>query len=385
MSTSSLRTSPLRKLLLALVVIAIVGLAWFFLWRTPAETLPPPPNPWSGPVPVRVVPATIEDLKVHIKAIGNVAPLNTVTVRSRVDGPLLRLLFNEGQHVNAGDVLLEIDAAPYKVKLDQAEGTLQQTRAQLKNAEDNLALYQRLFTQNSVAKQQLDTQIALVEQWKGTLKTHQAQVDDARLQLSYTKVSAPISGRLGLRRVDVGNLVTANDSTGLVTITQTSPIAALFTIPENQLSAVRRAFIASRDQQQPLTVDAWDRSEQEQLATGILTTLDNQIDSSTGTLRLKAEFANEDDSLFPNQFVNIRLHLSTLENVITIPTDAIQHGSRGTYVYIVDAEQKAVIRTITTGPQEGTRTAVLDGLSEGENVVIEGLDRLTEGRRADIM
>lgn len=385
MSTSSLRTSPLRKLLLALAIIAIVGLAWFFLWRTPAETLPPPPNPWSGPVPVRVVAATAENLKVHIKAIGNVAPLNTVTVRSRVEGPLLRLAFTEGQHVNAGDVLLEIDPAPYKVRLDQAEGTLQQTRAQLKNAEDNLVLYQRLFTQNSVAKQQLDTQIALVEQWKGTLKTHQAQVEDARLQLSYTKIEAPISGRLGLRRVDVGNLVTANDSNGLVTITQTSPIAALFTIPENQLSAVRRAFVASREQEQPLTVDAWDRSEQEQLASGILTTLDNQIDSSTGTLRLKAEFANEDDSLFPNQFVNIRLHLSTLENVITIPTDAIQHGSRGTYVYIVNDEQTAVIRTISTGPQEGARTAVLEGLSGGENVVIEGLDRLTEGRRADIM
>lgn len=385
MSTSSLRTSPLRKLLLALAIIAIVGLAWFFLWRTPAETLPPPPNPWAGPVPVRVVAATAENLKVHIKAIGNVAPLNTVTVRSRVEGPLLRLAFTEGQHVNAGDVLLEIDPAPYKVRLEQAEGTLQQTRAQLKNAEDNLVLYQRLFTQNSVAKQQLDTQIALVEQWKGTLKTHQAQVEDARLQLSYTKIEAPISGRLGLRRVDVGNLVTANDSNGLVTITQTSPIAALFTIPENQLSAVRRAFVASREQEQPLTVDAWDRSEQEQLASGILTTLDNQIDSSTGTLRLKAEFANEDDSLFPNQFVNIRLHLSTLENVITIPTDAIQHGSRGTYVYIVNDEQTAVIRTISTGPQEGARTAVLEGLSGGENVVIEGLDRLTEGRRADIM
>lgn len=385
MPTSSLQTSPLRKLLLALAVIAIVGLAWFFLWRTPAEVLPPPPNPWSGPVPVRVVPASTENLKVHLKAIGNAAPLNTVTVRSRVDGPLLSLQFAEGQHVNTGDLLLAIDPAPYQVKLDQAEGTLQQTRAQLKNAEDNLALYQRLFTQNSVAKQQLDTQIALVEQWKGTLRTHQAQVEDARLQLSYTTIKAPIAGRLGLRRVDVGNLVTANDSAGLVTITQTSPIAAFFTIPENQLTAVRRAFNESREQQHRLTVEAWDRSEQEQLATGVLTTLDNQIDTSTGTLRLKAEFENADDSLFPNQFVNIRLHLNTLDNVITIPTDAIQHGSRGTYVYLVDDEQKAVIRNIVIGPQEGPRTAVLDGLSEGDKVVIEGLDRLTEGRRADIM
>lgn len=377
--------SPLRKLLLAIAVIVVAGLAWFFLWRTPAETLPPPPNPWSGPVPVRISEAAVEDLKVFIKAIGTVTPLNTVTLRSRVDGQLTGLLFDEGQYVKAGDVLAELDPVPYKIRLDQAEGSLQEMRAQLKNAEDDLALYQRLFSQNSVAKQQLDKQIALVEQFKGSLKTHQAQVDDARLQLSYTRIQAPIAGRLGLRRVDVGNLIAANDSNGLVTITQTSPISVVFTIPENQLPAVRRSFVEARQQQTPLGVDAWDRSEQEKLASGILTTLDNQIDSSTGTLRLKAEFENSDDSLFPNQFVNVRLHLTTLNQVVTIPVDAVQHGSRGTYVYVIDDEQKAIIRDLVVGPQEGNRIAVLEGLEAGERVVVEGLDRLTEGRRADIM
>lgn len=377
--------SPLRKLLLAIAVIVVAGLAWFFLWRTPAETLPPPPNPWSGPVPVRISEAAVEDLKVFIKAIGTVTPLNTVTLRSRVDGQLTGLLFDEGQYVKAGDVLAELDPVPYKIRLDQAEGSLQEMRAQLKNAEDDLALYQRLFSQNSVAKQQLDKQIALVEQFKGSLKTHQAQVDDARLQLSYTRIQAPIAGRLGLRRVDAGNLIAANDSNGLVTITQTSPISVVFTIPENQLPAVRRSFVEARQQQTPLGVDAWDRSEQEKLASGILTTLDNQIDSSTGTLRLKAEFENSDDSLFPNQFVNVRLHLTTLNQVVTIPVDAVQHGSRGTYVYVIDDEQKAIIRDLVVGPQEGNRIAVLEGLEAGERVVVEGLDRLTEGRRADIM
>lgn len=383
--TSTLRTSPLRKLLILMTAIAVVGLLWFFLWRSPAETLPPPLSPWAGPVPVRVVPASREDLKVHIKAIGTVSPLNTVTLRSRVDGPLTKVLFDEGQSVKAGDVLIEIDPASYKVKLDQAEGTVQQTRAQLQNAENDLALYQRLFTQNSVAKQQLDTQIALVEQLKGTLKTHQAQADDARLQLSYTRIEAPISGRLGLRRVDAGNLVSANDSNGLVTITQTSPISVLFSIPENQLTAVRRSFNETQQQGNRLTVAAWDRNEQEQLANGVLTTFDNQIDIATGTLRLKAEFENLDDSLFPNQFVNVRLHLATLENVITIPTDAVQHGSKGTYVYVINDENTATIRNLTLGPQDGDRTAVLEGLESDEIVVIEGLDRLSEGRKADIM
>src|SRR5690606_13293575 len=343
------------------------------------------PNPWMSPVPVRTVTATREDLKVHIKAIGTVTPLNTVTVRSRVDGPLVKVPFQEGQQVKAGDLLAEIDPSPFRVRLAQVEGTLQETRAQLKTAEDDLVLYKRLYEQRSIPKQQLDKQQSLVEQLKGTLKNHQAQVDDAKLQLSYTRIEAPITGRLGLRRVDVGNLVNGGDNTGIVTITQTKPIAVSFTVPENQLVAVRAAYAEAGANAEPLAVEAWDRSELQQLATGQLTTLDNQIDPATGTLRLKATFDNADDSLFPNQFVNARLQLKTLSGAVTIPADAVQHGSKGTYVYVLDEEKKARVRMLKLGPVEGDRIAVEEGLAEGEAVVLEGVDRLSDGRQATVL
>lgn len=378
------RLSRGQRWLFAIAAVLVLLLVWFFGLRKPEEKLPPPPNPWMGPTPVHVVKVTKEDLKVHIKAIGSVVPLNTVTVRSRVDGQLLRILFEEGQQVKAGDVLAEIDPATYKVRLAQAEGTLQETRAQLKNAEEDLRLYERLIEQKSIAKQQFDKQQALVEQLRGTLKNHTGQLDDARLQLSYTRITAPITGRLGLRRVDVGNLVKTGDSDGLVTITQTQPIAVSFTIPENQLVAVRGAYMAAEKSASALPVEAWDRSEQSLLATGKLTTLDNQIDASTGTLRMKAQFDNADDSLFPNQFVNTRLHLSTLDGAVTIPIDAVQYGSKGTYVYVVQ-EGKANMRPIKLGSLEGARTSVLEGLTEGEQVVLEGIDRLWEGKDVKVM
>ena len=378
------RLSRGQRWLAAIAFVVVLLLVWFFGFREAADKRPPPPNPWMGPTPVHVVSVTQEDLKVHIKAIGSVVPLNTVTVRSRVEGQLLRVLFDEGQQVKAGDLLAEIDPATYKVRLAQAEGTLQQTRAQLKNAEEDLRLYEQLLTKNSIAKQQFDKQQALVEQWRGTLKNHSAQLDDARLQLSYTRITAPINGRLGLRRVDVGNLVKTGDSEGLVTITQTQPIAVSFTIPENQLMAVRDAYAAAQTGKTQLSVEAWDRSEQQQLASGALTTLDNQIDTATGTLRLKAEFDNSDDRLFPNQFVNARLHLQTLDGALTIPADAVQYGSKGTYVYTV-IDGKAQMRPIKVGALEGDRIAVLDGLKAGEQVVLEGIDRLWPGKDVKVM
>lgn len=377
------RFSRGQRWLLGTVLVVVLLLLWFFVWRSPAEKLPPPPNPWMSPVPVRTVTAVREDLKVHIKAIGTVTPLNTVTVRSRVDGPLTQVSFQEGQRVEAGALLAEIDPAPFRVRLAQVEGTLQETRAQLKTAEEDLVMYKRLFEQRSIPKQQLDKQEALVEQFKGTLKNHQAQVDDAKLQLSYTRIEAPIAGRLGLRRIDVGNMINASSTEGLVSITQTQPIAVMFTIPENQLVAVRQSYRTAAEGEQRLPVEAWDRSEQQQLATGALVTLDNQIDAATGTLRLKAEFANEDDLLFPNQFVNVRLHLQTLSNALTIPVDAVQFGSQGTYVYTIE-DDKAKIRLIKPGPTEGARVAIEDGLEEGEVVVLEGIDRLNEGRAVKI-
>lgn len=379
------RLSRAQYWLLGAVVVVAVLLLWFFVLRTPEESLPPPPSPWAGPVPVRTAVAVREDLQVHIKAIGTVVPLNTVSVRSRADGPITAITFEEGQMVTAGDLLAEIDPAPYRVRLAQAEGTLQQTAAQLQNAEDDFVLYQRLFKQNSIPKQQLDKQQSLVEQLKGTLKNHQAQVDDAKLQLSYTRIEAPITGRLGLRRVDVGNLVNGGDNTGIVTITQTKPIAVSFTVPENQLVAVRAAYAEAGANAEPLAVEAWDRSELQQLATGQLTTLDNQIDPATGTLRLKATFDNADDSLFPNQFVNARLQLKTLSGAVTIPADAVQHGSKGTYVYVLDEEKKARVRMLKLGPVEGDRIAVEEGLAEGEAVVLEGVDRLSDGRQATVL
>jgi len=378
------RLSRKQRWLLSLGLVLVIFLVWFFGFREVEGKRPPPPNPWMGPTPVHVVPVTKNDLKVHIKAIGSATPLNTVTIRSRVAGNLINLHFDEGQLVKTSDLLAEIDPVPYQIKLAQAEGTLQQTRAQLKNAEEDLALYSRLLTQQSIAKQQFDKQQALVEQLRGTLKNHTAQLDDARLQLSYTRITAPISGRTGLRRVDVGNLVSTGDSDGLVTITQTQPIAVVFTIPENQLVAVRKSYADAQNAKGTLPVEAWDRSEQNLLATGKLTTLDNQIDSSTGTLKLKAEFDNLDDSLFPNQFINARLHLQTLGDAMTIPIDAVQYGSKGTYVYLVE-EGKAKMRRITLGALEGDRTAVTEGLKEGEQVVLEGIDRLWDGKDVKVM
>lgn len=378
------RLSRKQRWLLGLGLVLVIFVVWFFGFREPQGKRPPPSNPWMGPTPVHVVPVIKSDLKVHIKAIGSATPLNTVTVRSRVAGNLVNLLFKEGQLVKAGELLAEIDPVPYQIKLAQAEGTLQQTRAQLKNAEEDLALYSRLLTQQSIAKQQYDKQQALVDQLRGTLKNHAAQLDDAHLQLSYTRITAPISGRTGLRRVDVGNLVSTGDSNGLVTITQTQPIAIVFTIPENQLIAVRKAYSEAQTAKGTLPVEAWDRSEQNLVATGQLTTLDNQIDTSTGTLRLKAEFDNLDDSLFPNQFINARLHLQTLGGVATIPIDAVQYGSKGTYVFVIE-EGKAKMRRITLGALEGDRTAVTEGLKEGEQVVLEGIDRLWDGKDVKVM
>jgi multidrug efflux system membrane fusion protein len=338
-------------------------------------------NPWNAPVPVRVIAAGSSDLKVQIKAIGTVTPINTVVLQSRVSGPLLEVLFKEGEKVVAGQLLARIDPAPYQVKLSQAEGTKQQNVAQLLNAEQDLALYQKLKQQNSISAQQFNNQQSLVNQLKGTLKSNQAQIDAAKLELSYTEIKAPISGRLGLRRVDPGNLVQANSADGLVTITQSSPIAVQFTIPETQLAQVREAYRKGV----ALTVEAWDRSEQQQLTSGVLTTLDNQIDLATGTLKLKAEFANQQEELFPNQFVNVRLNVAVQSGAVTIPQDAVQYGSQGTYVYTIDKEQKSQIKMLKLGAVDNGLVAVEEGLAAGDLVVLEGLDRLRPGRQVEVI
>lgn len=370
-----------KAIAVAVVSVLVAGAAW---WLWPSAPTPAAAqrqmNPWAMPVPVRVVAASAADLRVQLKAIGTVTPLNTVVVQSRVTGPLKALHFKEGDTVSAGQLLAEIDAADYQVQLAQAEGQLEQNLAQLKNAESDLALYSKLREQSSISAQQFTNQQALVAQLKGTLRSNQAQIDAAKLQLSYTRIQAPINGRLGLRRVDVGNLVQANNSEGLVTITQSAPINVLFAIPESQLQQVRDALRAG----DTLTVEAWDRAERQLLSQGVLTTLDNQIDTATGTLRLKAEFANTAEELFPNQFVNVRLNVAVRNNAITIPQDAVQYGSAGTYVYTIEQE-KAQITYVTLGPVDNGMVAVESGLVEGTPVVLEGLDRLRPGRAVEMI
>lgn len=330
---------------------------------------------------MHVVPAARGSLDVQIKAIGTVTPLHSVVVRSRVDGELLRVHFNEGSEVEQGALLAEIDPAPYRARLAQAEGQAQQIQAQLANARADLELYEGLWEQDSIARQQLTSQRALVEELQGSLKANTAQVEDARLQLSWTRIVAPIAGRLGLRRIDPGNQVSSGDTEGLVTITQMRPIAVEFSVPEPDVPALRRAMAADGE----LAVQALDRDGRNLLASGRLQTLDSQIDLGTGTLRAKAVFANEDTALFPNQFVNVSLKLQTLSSVITIPSDAVQFGSRGTYVYLVNPEEnRAYSRVITLGASADGRVAVVEGLDEGDLVVLEGLDRLRDGREVVI-
>lgn len=332
-------------------------------------------------VPVKTVAAKEDPLAVYLKSIGTVTPLNTVTVRSRVEGQLVKVAFKEGQKVKRGDLLAEIDPSPYKIKLAQAEGNQKQNQAQLKNAESDLERLKQLFDKTLVTAQELDAAQALVAERRGALAANEAQVQDARLQLAYTRIEAPIDGRLGLRHVDEGNLIRPGDSGGLVVITQTQPIAVLFTVPEVDLQKVLEPLRAGEE----LVAEAWDRNEQNVLAKGILRTVDNQIDIATGTLRLKAEFANDDERLFPNQFVNIRLRVRTIKDAIVIPAAAVQYGSRGTYVYIVNEESKAIIRDVVLGSSDGTWQAVTKGVGAGDQVVLEGLDRLREGRPVQIV
>ncbi|PRB81440.1 efflux RND transporter periplasmic adaptor subunit [Pseudomonas sp. MYb185] len=377
MTDSSPLSARHKRLIGILALLLVLVGIWYLLGRTPPSAQPPQRSPWNQPTPVRVVPVERGSLDVQIRSIGTVTPLNTVTVRSRVDGELTRVLFSEGTEVEQGALLAEIDPQPYRAQLAQAEGLAQQNQAQLANAQADLELYEGLYEQDSIARQQLTSQRALVEELRGTLKTNAAQVEDARLQLSWTRIEAPIAGKLGLRRVDAGNLVSSGDTEGLVSITQMRPIAVEFTVPEPDVPALRRAAASGEE----LAVQALDRSEQLVLGSGRLYTLDNQIDIATGTLRAKALFENEDDELFPNQFVNVRLRLHTLPSVITIPSDAVQFGSRGTYVYVVNPdENKAYTRLVKLGATADGRVAVTEGLEEQELVVLEGLDRLREGR-----
>ena len=379
-----------RWLLSLLVLLLIAGLCWVFWPSSPATKAPGAGKPgggrpgfgaFGGPVPVRVAPATVGDFPLYYKALGTVTATNTVNVRSRVGGELVKINFKEGQRVKAGDLLAEIDPRSYQIALQQAEGTLAQNQAQLKNAQIDLERYKGLFAEDSIAKQTLDTQAALVAQYQGTIKTNQAAVGDARLNLDFTRIRAPISGRLGLRQLDVGNLVAANDTTALVVITQTQPITVVFTLPETELTTVLSRYRSGAQ----LPVQAWDRGDTQQLSVGVLSSLDNQIDTTTGTLKFKAGFENQDVMLFPNQFVNGRLLADTLEDVVLAPSAAMQFGTNGTFAYVMDGDNKVTIRSLKLGASDGDLTVVKEGLAKGERVVLEGTDRLRDGSEVEVV
>jgi multidrug efflux system membrane fusion protein len=326
-------------------------------------------------VPVVAVPATTADVGVLLDGLGSVTPVATVTVRSRIDGQLMRLNFKEGQLVREGDLLAEIDSRAAQVQLSTAEGQLARDQALLKNAQLDLERYRTLFKQDSIAKQQLDTQDALVRQYEATLKVDHASIESARLQLVYSRITAPVSGRIGLRQVDVGNIVRAGDANGIVVITQLQPITVVFSIPEDNLPPVMKKLQSG----ERLTATAFDRAGKTQLAAGMLITADNQIDPATGTVKLKAQFANEDLALFPNQFVNVRLLVDTRRGATVIPGSAVQRGTPGTFVYSVDPATRAVsVRKVTLGPTQGELVSV-EGISPGTLVVVDGADRLREG------
>ena len=374
--------------------------------------------------PVTVAVVRRQDVKVILNGIGNISALNTAVVRTRVEGELKAIRFTEGQMVRAGALLAEVDARSYEIALAQAQSQLAKDQATLKNAQLDLVRYKDLLAKDSIARQQVDTQEALVQQLNATLQSDQAQVDSAKLQLSYTKITAPIGGRLGLKQADLGNTVRPGDANGLVTITQTQPISVVFAMPEANLPQITRRLRgaeraagaaqaasaparpasqaatrpgsgkaggpgkpsnAAAKPAEPLIVEAWDREQRNLLATGRVSTTDNVIDPVTGTIKLKAEFANADGALFPNQFVNVKLQINTLEAALAVPTAAIQRGAIGTFVYVVKPDNTVNMRRVRTGTTEGDSVSVTGELEAGERVVTDGADRLREGARVEVI
>jgi membrane fusion protein, multidrug efflux system len=389
-TTDFLRTQPLdrpgarkrvksktgRRLGLLLLVAAVAAAGWWVYNRQPAPT-PARQNAFTGVMPVVAAPAATGDIDITLNGLGTVTSLATVSVKSQISGQLVRVAYQEGQMINKGDLVAEIDSRPYELALAQAQGALERDQALLQAAELDLKRYQDLAKTNAIPRQQLDTQVSLVAQDKGLVVSDKAQIDTQKLNIAYCHIVSPVTGRAGLRLVDPGNYVTANDASGIVVITQLQPISVIFTVAEDNLPQIAKRLRAGAT----LPVTAFDRSGATKLATGTLKTLDNQIDTTTGTLKLRAEFANEDDSLFPNQFVNVRLLIDTLRDATVVPTSAIQRGAPGTFVYLVNADNTVAVRPVTLGPASAERVAIQSGLAPGDRVVVDGADKLRNGAR----
>lgn len=382
----------LRGRLLAglLVVAALVWAGWHF-WPVHG------PTPQGGSksassssrsvrtgrqtTPVVARATVVGDMPIRLSALGTVTARNTVTVRVQVSGRLEEVLFREGQTVKAGQVLARIDPRSYQNSVDSAAAALAKDQAQLASAQNDLKRYRTLLAQDSIASQQVDTQSATVDQLAAAVAADRATLAQAKLQLSYTRVTAPISGRAGLRQVDAGNLVQTSDSAGLVVITEVQPINVVFTLPQQRLQAV----LARQDRGEGIRVEAWDGDNRNRLATGILTSIDNVIDTATGTFKLKASFPNDDGKLFPNQFVNVRLVIETLRQVVLAPMAAVQPGASGSYVFVVGTGNKVAMRQVKTGANDGEQVAILQGLEVGENVITDGVDRVRDGGTVKVM
>jgi len=331
----------------------------------------------NGPVPAVLATAEKGDVDIAQQALGTVTPLANITVRTQINGQLIQVAFQEGQMVRQGDFLAEIDPRPYQLTLEQARGALQHDEALLKDAQLDLARYRKLVAEDSIAKQQLDTQESLVAQYEGNVQTDQAQINTAKLNLTYCHIVAPVSGRVGLRQVDQGNYVQVSDANGLVTITQLQPITVIFTLPEDNLPAVMKRLASGAE----LQATAFDRTQSVKLAVGKLESVDNQIDTTTGTIKMRARFDNQDNILFPNQFVNIVLLVDTLHDATIVPSAAIQRGAPGTFVYLVKDDNTVSVKPVKLGPSQGDNVAITDGLSPGDKVVIDGADKLRDGAK----
>ncbi len=334
----------------------------------------------SGPMPVGTIIAEKGDIEITRAALGTVTPLANVTVRAQIAGQLMQLAFQEGQMVQKGDFLAEIDPRPYQLALEQAEGALARDKALLDEAKLNLERYKKLVEQDSIARQQLDQQQSLVGQYEGAVQTDQGQIDAAKLNLEYCHITAPVSGRIGLRQVDVGNYVTLSDANGIVTITQLQPITAIFTLPEDDVPTLMKRLNTNAE----LPATAWDRTQSNKLATGKLVSVDNQIDTATGTVKLRAQFDNDEHTLFPNQFVNIQLLVDTLKDATIVPSAAIQRGTPGTYVYLVNSDNTVKITPVKLGPTQGDKVSITEGLSPGDKVVVDGTDKLRDGAKVTL-